>query len=101
MAATYVPVRWTDGRAPGSTTRACTSSWALSDTRRRRNHVQKTVGEPYAGEPLVRIERGMGNRARKSTAPLTTSAGPHVLHRDCRDTLRGLGGLLEPPFRCP
>ena len=52
--------RWT---RPGSTTRACTSSWAPSDTRRQRNHVQKTVGKPYAGKPHVRIERGMGNRA--------------------------------------
>jgi len=53
--------RWTP---PGSTTRACTSSWAPSDIRRQRNHVQKTVGELYAGEPHVQIERGMGNRVR-------------------------------------
>ncbi|TDO32172.1 hypothetical protein C8E87_7618 [Paractinoplanes brasiliensis] len=37
-------------------------------------HVKKIIGKPYAGEPHVRIERGMGNRARKSTAPLTTNA---------------------------
>ncbi len=63
--------RWTRS---GSTTRACTSSWALSDTRRQRNHVQKTVGEPCAGKPHARIERGMGNRACSAdTAPLTTN----------------------------
>ena len=61
------------GPAPGSTTRACTSSWALSDTRRQRNHVQKTVGELYAGKPHVQIERRMGNRASDGTAPLTTN----------------------------
>jgi hypothetical protein len=32
-------------------------------------HVKKIIGKPYAGKPHVRIERGMGNRARKSTAP--------------------------------
>jgi len=36
------------------------------------NHVQKTVGELCAGKPLAQIERRMGNRARQSTAPLTT-----------------------------
>jgi len=60
----------------GSTTRACTSSWAPSATRRRRNHVQKTVGKPCAGEPHARIERGMGKRAGSTgSAPLTTN-GP-------------------------
>ena len=74
LEATFVPVKRTAGPAPGSTTRACTSSWAPSDTRRRRNHVQKTVGKPCAGEPHARIERGMGNRVRcAGTAPLTTS----------------------------
>lgn len=62
-AATCAPVRRTVGHRPGSTTRDYTSSWAPSDTRRRRNHVQKTVGKPYAGKPHVRIERGWGNRA--------------------------------------
>ena len=37
---------------------------APSATRRRRNHVKKTIGKPYAGKPHVRIERGMGKRAR-------------------------------------
>jgi hypothetical protein len=43
--------------------------------RRRRNHARKTVGEPYAGKPHVRIERGMGKRGRAAArAPLTTNA---------------------------
>src|SRR5664279_6395219 len=59
---------------PGSTTRDYTSSWAPFLTRRRRNHVQKTVGKPYAGKPDVRIERGMGKQGRQAVpAPLTTS----------------------------
>src|SRR5438067_254134 len=36
-------------------------------------NVKKIIGKPYAGKPHVRIERGMGKRARKSTAPLTTN----------------------------
>ena len=42
-------------------------------TPRLRNHVTKTVGEPYAGKSHVQIERGMGNRAQLGTAPLTTN----------------------------
>jgi Group II intron, maturase-specific domain len=39
-----------------------------------RNHVPKTVGEPCAGEPHARIERGTGKRVRPAaTAPLTTN----------------------------
>jgi hypothetical protein len=76
-AATCAPVRWTRGRRPGSTTRACTSSWALSATRRQRNHAQKTVGKPCAGKPHARIERGMGNQGRNAApAPLTTNDYP-------------------------
>jgi len=34
----------------------------------------ETVGELYAGEPHVQIERGMGNQGRSSApAPLTTN----------------------------
>ena len=65
----------TSGPRPGSTTRACISSWAPSATRRQRNHVQKIIGKPCAGKPHARIERGMGKRARKGTAPLTTNGG--------------------------
>jgi hypothetical protein len=74
VAATCVRARRDLGPAPGSTTRACTSSWAPSVTRRQRNHVKKTVGKPCAGKPHARIERGMGNRIRfVGTAPLTTN----------------------------
>jgi RNA-directed DNA polymerase len=31
------------------------------------------IGKPYAGKPHVRIERGMGKRAARGTAPLTTN----------------------------
>ena len=47
-----------------SLTRACTRLWALSATQRERNHAFATVGEAYAGERHVRIERGMGKRVR-------------------------------------
>ena len=74
VAATCGRARASIGPAPGSTTRVCTSSWALFATRRLRNHVQKTVGKPYAGKPHVRIERGMGKRAGYAgDAPLTTN----------------------------
>jgi len=67
-------VRPGGGRRPGSTTRACISSWAPSDTRRQRNHVQKTVGKPCAGKPHARFERGMGKQGRYAApAPLTTN----------------------------
>ncbi len=87
-AATYGPVRRPAVPGPGSTTRACTSSWALSDTRRQRNQFQKTVGELYAEKSHVRIERRMAKRARKSTAPLTANGGP---------SLRGAPRRLLPP----
>jgi hypothetical protein len=82
--ATYEPVRRDVGPRPGSTTRACTSSWAPSVTRRQRNHVQKTVGKPCAGKPHARFERGKGRQGRNAApAPLTTNA--HLHHRG-RDT---------------
>ena len=61
------------GRKSGSTGTACTGSAAPSAIRRQRNHAKKIIGKPYAGKPLVRIERGMGKRACTGTAPLTTN----------------------------
>ncbi len=54
---------------------ACTACAAPSAIRRQRNHVRKIIGKPYAGKPHVRIERGMGKRAARGTAPLTTNEG--------------------------
>lgn len=56
---TTTPDRSTGGRGTGFEIRgyiACAASLAI----RRRNHAKKTIGEPYAGKPHVRIERGMG-----------------------------------------
>jgi hypothetical protein len=69
----------------------CTSSWALSDTPRQRNHVKKTVVKPCAGKPHARIERRMGKRARQSTAPLTTNE----LRRDRASRVR-TGARFRP-----
>ena len=53
-------------------------------TRRRRNHVKKTVGKPYAGKPHVRIERGMGKQGRHAVpAPLTTNGASCKLCQTC------------------
>ena len=49
--------------------------WALSATRKLRNHVKKTVGKPCAGKPHARIERRMGNRACTGTDPPLTTNG--------------------------
>ena len=48
---------------------AGTGSAAPSASRRRRGHVKRIFAKPYAGTPHVRIERGMGKRARTGTAP--------------------------------
>ena len=61
-AATCTPGKPTSGHASGSRATACTASAVPSAIRRRRNHVKKIIGKPYAGKPHVRIERGMGNR---------------------------------------
>ena len=67
------PGRSGSGTRSGSTGTACTGCAAPSAIRRRRNHVKKIIGKPYAGKPHVRIERGMGKRAAHGTAPLTTN----------------------------
>ena len=58
------------GRKSGLTGTACAAPSAI---RRQRNHARKIIGKPDAGKPHVRIERGMGKRARTGTAPLTTN----------------------------
>src|SRR6266511_1795664 len=79
-------------------TRACTSCSAPSDTRRRRNHDPKTIGEPCAGEPLARIERGMGKRARSSgAAPLTTNDDRSAPRGGRPAPPRGTALLLQTP----
>jgi len=35
----------------------------------QRNHAQKIIGKPYAGEPHVRIERGIGNGPAQAPLP--------------------------------
>ena len=67
VAATCARAKPILGPAPGSTTRACISSWAPSVTRKLRNHVNKTVVKPCAGKPHARIERGMGTRSARRT----------------------------------
>jgi hypothetical protein len=73
-AATCALVRRTVRRSPGSTARACTSSWALSVTRRQRNHVKKTVGLPYAGNRTYGLKGGWGTgsalRAPRPSIPM-------------------------------
>ena len=56
----------------------CTSTLVRTDTRRQRNHVQKSVGEL---RETACTEKGMGNRTHHaSTAPLTSNV-PHLRTR--------------------
>jgi hypothetical protein len=56
-------------RATGFVNRACTGCVAPSDIRGRRNTAKKIIGKPCAGNRTHEIERGMGRRIRKDTAP--------------------------------
>jgi hypothetical protein len=44
-----------------------------SAIRGQRNHAKKIIVKQYAGNPRIRIERGMGQQAQQGTAPLTTN----------------------------
>src|SRR5690625_280214 len=72
-AGTYEPDRLTSGRATGFTSEVSTGFAAPFAIRGLRNHVKRSIGKPWAGEPHARIERGIGKQAHTGTAPLTTN----------------------------
>ncbi len=59
------------GPAPGSATRACTCSWAPSDTRRRRDHVQTDRRWAPCGTTARTDRKGDGGPGHDGAAPLT------------------------------
>lgn len=62
-AGTSVPTTYRSGPTTGSLVTASTDYEVASETRRRRDHGQRTVGKPDAGKPHRRVERGTGNPA--------------------------------------
>jgi hypothetical protein len=58
--------------SPGSRIRpatACTGSAAPSAIRRQRNHAQKIIDKPYAGQPHVHLKGGWGTGRSRHRAP--------------------------------
>ena len=83
-------------------TRACTSSWAPSVTRRLRNNAKKTERKPCAGKPHARIERRMGKQTGNGTAPLTTNEPVMNNQRQHPATHRGNASTSPCRYRdCP